>query len=814
MSAPTATAAATGDNGPDLVELTSNIGTWVAAFIAIVALVGVVGPFLALQASLSDSNRAMNAVQDLPEKYVTRGFRLTRGLRVLRRIRVPDLAPGYITNEPDTTPLVPLRAALGHWLLRPRDYLPWNTGWAKLAEVIEAHEALEQATNSPVNLGVTKGGTLEVVNSRTALVVNKHWILLLGLLGRYGVRPDKGILQTRRVRRDFEGERASIQLFQFARKETMRHVPEADAKLKTKRWEALSEKPSSSSMGSSSNSDSDHGTRSSDYGYGGDLLTFSLRRGAYGEWTIDNMEKPTVHGVTGTMQALGRHKGSWSSLTCISFVPHTAREIFATGTTERRDCTSMQTLFWLAHGFLPCGRTPEGRQAVISLEGPGEDEDDDSYGFERDTNRLQDWPAFSLQESYDIPISMGQAMKCLSIPEPKILQLLPLDTSKRDMPSASDEDKSTKEAEAADAPQRGSASIKIRGPWVQYVSRRGDTCCVFPRKDVERALALVLGLEWDDWGFLTCRDKFWTSILKPATGILEKEDLRGPSFTKAFSTKTDIKAFRWRVRPKFHPQKLGDYLAFDKFTSSSLENSEALPLRTALGTLFVLDASFRQMIENASKRICKEADAEKQPSAADMLTEQKTLEEALDKIAKEVEVQRKEHPPDTQPPVSEGLLGDMPAYTRFSRRHLDEETLRALDFEYEPEEDPEYLLVKRWVPDWEQSFIWDHTRIIRRLAELKGEEEARRVGVLEYDYLSKQLKWYLDKETMKSSRSWHLNGDLVRTPSSEKRVTVSEKEVALAGLWAANRAAMWLSSQDSTPLLKFVEELDPYVYVL
>ncbi|KAK7429326.1 hypothetical protein QQZ08_004138 [Neonectria magnoliae] len=132
MSAP---ANVSSDSSFDALDLASSIETWVAAAIAIIALVGVVAPFLALQASLSDSNRAVNAVQDLQQKYVTRGYRLTKGLRILRRISVPDLSPGYIANEPDTTRLVPLRAAQG---LRPRNYLPWNTGWAKLAELIEA----------------------------------------------------------------------------------------------------------------------------------------------------------------------------------------------------------------------------------------------------------------------------------------------------------------------------------------------------------------------------------------------------------------------------------------------------------------------------------------------------------------------------------------------------------------------------------------------------------------------------------------------------------------------------------------------------
>jgi hypothetical protein len=106
-----------------------------AVFIALVALIGIIGPYLALQASLSDGNRAMNAVQDTPQKYITHGFRLTRGLRIFRRIRVPDLSPAYITNMSDTMLLIPLTASAGRWTLRQKDYHLWNSGWAKMAEM-------------------------------------------------------------------------------------------------------------------------------------------------------------------------------------------------------------------------------------------------------------------------------------------------------------------------------------------------------------------------------------------------------------------------------------------------------------------------------------------------------------------------------------------------------------------------------------------------------------------------------------------------------------------------------------------------------
>jgi len=62
---------------------------------------------------MSDRNRAMNAVQDIPQKYITWGIQIRHGLRVFRKIRILNLAPSYITNEDDAAPLIHSRAAGG-----------------------------------------------------------------------------------------------------------------------------------------------------------------------------------------------------------------------------------------------------------------------------------------------------------------------------------------------------------------------------------------------------------------------------------------------------------------------------------------------------------------------------------------------------------------------------------------------------------------------------------------------------------------------------------------------------------------------------
>lgn len=72
-----------------------------------------------------------------------------------------------------------------------------------------------------------------------------------------------------------------------------------------------------------------------------------------------------------------------------------------------------------------------------------------------------------------------------------------------------------------------------------------------------------------------------------------------------------------------------------------------------------------------------------------------------------------------------------PTYTRMSRRHLSIETLNRYRIDYEFDvvrthpathcegleltetQDPDYVLIKRWVPEYEQDFLWGHTREIR-----------------------------------------------------------------------------------------------------
>ncbi|KAN0117620.1 hypothetical protein V8E51_003597 [Hyaloscypha variabilis] len=60
-----------------------------------------------------------------------------------------------------------------------------------------------------------------------------------------------------------------------------------------------------------------------------------------------------------------------------------------------------------------------------------------------------------------------------------------------------------------------------------------------------------------------------------------------------------------------------------------------------------------------------------------------------------------------------GVDPNRPTYTRMSRKHLSIETLNRYRIDYEWDQDPEYVLIKRWVPEYEQDFLWAHTKQIR-----------------------------------------------------------------------------------------------------
>ncbi|PGH15640.1 hypothetical protein AJ79_02233 [Helicocarpus griseus UAMH5409] len=156
-------------------DLAGVIGTWIAVFFAILALVGVVGPLLVYLNLRTQRGQALNDIDDPTGVYVSRGIRTcyTR-TRAFRRVKVPLLSTTPTLYVPNI--FIPTGSA------RKGPATPSTTGWIMLSDVLWNYR-----------LNLKYGDKLVFADSISYLPVHKNWILLLGLLGRYGSRDDNGL---------------------------------------------------------------------------------------------------------------------------------------------------------------------------------------------------------------------------------------------------------------------------------------------------------------------------------------------------------------------------------------------------------------------------------------------------------------------------------------------------------------------------------------------------------------------------------------------------------------------------------------------
>lgn len=156
-------------------DLVSAIGTWVAVFLALLALLGVLGPLLVWRASKTSRNRALAALEAGTAEsggYVTRGIPIGWGVRLFRRVRAPLLihrpaVAGQIFRFDSTQKLPDEDSA----------------SWVKLGSVLDAY-----------GMGYRTGDCMIVEDERAVLPVARIWILVVGMLGRFGHRRDHGKL--------------------------------------------------------------------------------------------------------------------------------------------------------------------------------------------------------------------------------------------------------------------------------------------------------------------------------------------------------------------------------------------------------------------------------------------------------------------------------------------------------------------------------------------------------------------------------------------------------------------------------------------
>lgn len=157
----------------DATDLAGAIGTWVAVGLAMVALLGVLAPFLVWRASRTDRSKALIALDaGLADSggYVSKGLKIRHDIRLFQRVEAPILS---------RSPNVARKVLV--WDAATRLPSRESAGWVQFSKVAISY-----------GLMFRTGDVLTVDKRATKLPVSRAWIFVIGLVGRFAHRRDGG----------------------------------------------------------------------------------------------------------------------------------------------------------------------------------------------------------------------------------------------------------------------------------------------------------------------------------------------------------------------------------------------------------------------------------------------------------------------------------------------------------------------------------------------------------------------------------------------------------------------------------------------
>lgn len=201
--------------------------------------------------------------------------------------------------------------------------------------------------------------------------MSKHWIFVIGLLGRYGDRQDNGRLITPTIRRDLDEERTLVD---------------------------------------DSNSGHDLSSVTSDSSTSHNEFSFI---------PLESSRRAKISGVTGVIQKLKTTRNEPSLGSPLSFHLHNEDE---RGNLLGKESSSLESLFWFAQGFLP---SLQGHEMVYSLEDPnvliqpGKPTDDQTC-LDIDLDNTKYPHVIRLSLSKDRPRSLRLAMEAFRLQRTRI----------------------------------------------------------------------------------------------------------------------------------------------------------------------------------------------------------------------------------------------------------------------------------------------------------------------------------------------------------------------------------------------------------
>jgi hypothetical protein len=152
----------------DRVSLASTIGTWVAAFLALVALIAVIGPVLIWAAARTERNKAIQDAGDAKQSVITSGIKFVGfDVRLFRRIHAPIL-----DKMPDGPTLV--------WDAARFTETKSRATWVQFANLLLAY-----------GVAFERGNSLVIYRGKAIIPIHRVWILVIGLIGRYSTKKSR-----------------------------------------------------------------------------------------------------------------------------------------------------------------------------------------------------------------------------------------------------------------------------------------------------------------------------------------------------------------------------------------------------------------------------------------------------------------------------------------------------------------------------------------------------------------------------------------------------------------------------------------------
>lgn len=103
------------------LDVAGVIGTWFAAVVAIIALVGIVAPVLIWRASRTERHKAIAAIGTDSNGFVSKGLPLWSGIRMFQRVRAPKLKDRRRYNR-STYHFDEAKRSCAPLILRPRGF--------------------------------------------------------------------------------------------------------------------------------------------------------------------------------------------------------------------------------------------------------------------------------------------------------------------------------------------------------------------------------------------------------------------------------------------------------------------------------------------------------------------------------------------------------------------------------------------------------------------------------------------------------------------------------------------------------------------